>query len=342
LVEFAVIRDRLLVWVLTRSQTYSVSRPWKASGVPRALHRLRLEVGAEGDDSDLIANLETLFEGLIRPIRERLTAGDTLVFVPGGDLAAVPFPGLLDRTTHRYLIEEHPLVVSASASLYLRAEEMAQAQAAPRHLLAIADPAFDRHWHSGLEPLPGSLQEASSISSLYDPDAVVLSGAAANPVNVMVRARKTAVLHYAGHTTLDDAVPERSALVLAPANSEPSSGDLAAAQIERASLNGTRLVVLSSCSGSSGRVANGEGVLSLARSFQAAGVATVIASLWPFADDGGPDFFVHFHIAIRRGENLAEALQKIQVMDVSSPNNNRRSPRAWAGIEIFGAARPLF
>lgn len=339
LVEYALVRNRLLVWTLARERLSLAVVDWTAVSGSELMRRLD-EAVRKGDDEALRNQLARLHQFLIRPIADRLPAGTPLIFVPHGAVSDVPFSALLDRSTGRYLIEDHPVVVAPSASLHLvalrRARELG-GRGSP-NLLAVGDPAFDRRWHPDLGPLPGARREVEVIAGLYRPDALVLVGEQATSDAVANAMRGRSVIHFAAHALISAAEPERSALALAPASTEPSSGDLTAAIIDRLSLSGTNLVVLSSCSGAAGPIVKGEGTMSLARSFLAAGASTVVAGLWPVEDHPIADFFELFHKRLRAGDNPADALQSAQLHFLRSPDPDRRSPRAWGGLQAYGAS----
>jgi CHAT domain-containing protein len=91
---------------------------------------------------------------------------------------------------------------------------------------------------------------------------------------------------------------------MAPGEARPedveNSGILTAEEIGAQNLDGVRLVVLSACESGLGKQASGEGVLGLQRSFQSAGVRSVVASLWSVDDAATKSLMAAFY------ENLWE------------------------------------
>ncbi len=79
------------------------------------------------------------------------------------------------------------------------------------------------------------------------------------------------------------------------ADPDADDGLLTAEEIGTQNLDGVELVVLSACETGLGKSAAGEGVLGLQRSFQAAGVRTVVASLWNVSDQGTQTLMIEFY-----------------------------------------------
>ena len=105
------------------------------------------------------------------------------------------------------------------------------------------------------------------------------------------------------------------------------------AQIQTSDFGGVRLLVLSACSTAGGAVERGEGVLSLARPFLAAGVRQVLATVNPVDDDVAP-LLVDFHKQLRDGATPAAALTAVQRS--AYKREGRVSLRGWAAFELFG------
>jgi CHAT domain-containing protein len=98
----------------------------------------------------------------------------------------------------------------------------------------------------------------------------------------------------------------------------------------------TRLVVLSACESGLGQYYRGEGIVSLVRPLLAAGVPTVVASLWKVNSQATSDLMIAFHnqrkLANRRtGQALHDAQLKVR-------NSDRfRHPFYWAPFIAVGA-----
>jgi CHAT domain-containing protein len=106
---------------------------------------------------------------------------------------------------------------------------------------------------------------------------------------------------------------------------------LTAAEIMRLDLN-AELAVLSACQTGRGRESN-DSVIGLSRAFLAAGVPSLVVSLWPVPD--GPTAFLmkEFYRALSRGLGKAQALREAMLATRRLVDSN---PRSWAGFALLG------
>jgi len=136
------------------------------------------------------------------------------------------------------------------------------------------------------------------------------------------------VLHLATHgyfcasQTTDHRPPGenpllQSGLAMAGANSLSDSGFrldedgiLTALEVSGLNLLGTELAVLSACETGIGDVRNGEGVLGFRRSFQHAGVRTVLMSLWKVPDESTSTLMQQFYRNWVSGLTKKDALRE--------------------------------
>ncbi|MCU0471231.1 MAG: CHAT domain-containing protein [Arcicella sp.] len=94
----------------------------------------------------------------------------------------------------------------------------------------------------------------------------------------------------------------------------------------------TNLLVLAACRTGVGKVAKGEGVLSLARGFSMLGIPATITSLWSVEDKDTYVLTELFYKYLNEGLAKDEALQKAKI-EFSQQN---LSPNAWAGLVLIG------
>lgn len=114
-----------------------------------------------------------------------------------------------------------------------------------------------------------------------------------------------------------------------------NDGVLTALEVLGLDLSGTRLVVLSACETGLGEVHEGEGVYGLRRSFQEAGVAEVISSLWEVSDAGTQALMTDLYDRILEGMPAREALRAAQLDMIDSPEWGY--PYIWSAFMIVGS-----
>ena len=262
------------------------------------------------------------------------------MIVPDGDLHRLPFATLRNRRTGRFLVEERAVALSPSAAFFvLAAERLKQQQQSPTRsaLLVGASTAAERKDRS-IAALPGADAEVMQAASFYA-DRSVLTGIAATKQRFLHMAPDYDVVHFGGHALVNADYPLLSQLVF---SSDPKSDriPLFAYEIARIRFTRTRLVILAACSTASGTMARGEGVISVARPFLAAGVPTVIASQWDVDDRATERLFVAFHRAYSKTGNSLESLRMAQIESLRDRDPSQASPAAWGAFVILGAVTP--
>jgi CHAT domain-containing protein len=68
----------------------------------------------------------------------------------------------------------------------------------------------------------------------------------------------------------------------------------------------------------------------------AAGVPTVVATLWDVDDKASHSLLVAFHRALRQGAPVADALRSAQLAALADPNPIFRQPANWATFTTIG------
>jgi CHAT domain-containing protein len=327
LVQYAVLDDRIFIWVISarRFDLFSVS-------MSRSRLRTTVERWRRSGWQAPAAGLD-LYETLLRPWIGSVPAADLLVIVPGHDLEDMPFSALRDPRTGRYLVESHPLAVAPSATLYVAAAHTLSRPRGRGKALIVGNPAFDRREFPALSPLAEAEQEAVDVAHLF-PGSRLLTGAAADRQAFLSNLPEASLIHFAGHAVANDASPELSMLLLAPGGGE---GAVLARDLYRLDLRRMRLAVLSACRSGGG----GKGSADLARAFLIAGVPTVVASLQRVEDRETAGLFTAFYHHLTLGEEPSEALRQAQISLLRGDDPALRRPASWAAFQIVGASRPI-
>ena len=335
LVQFSVSRDRILIWTLRRSGKgeRSFAQQISREGLEDLVARFRAF-----DSQDWEKDSEELFKILIQPWLLTVPAEERIVFIPDKVLHWVTFSALKDPDSKRFLIQTHPLAIAPSATLYVNALERQETRP-PRGSrgLVVGEPKIDRSvpGNEALVSLRAAKEEAQQLA--LRTGAPLLEGKNADKAAFLDAARRAEWIQFSGHAVIDPVNTLLSKLVLA-SGSNGDNGWLTAREIYSQKLKGTQLVVLAACDTGNEYVPEGEGVTSLARAFLAAGVPTVVASLWSVDDEATARLFEAFHTYYQESGDPVEALRKAQLKMLHSTNKNDKSPSAWAAFEVIGAS----
>ena len=323
---------------------------------PRSLKNTR-EIGQE------------LTHLILRPVQELLGRVQRLVIVADDEMEILPFAALPSPTdTDRYLIESHEIVTLPSLS-FLRAFQRGEPRSPREKKLAImADPIFHqkdtrlspraggqepspetppvarflrslRNPEEHLDRLRASRQEAQAIAEIAGSghESLLSLGFDANPDTFFALPDLGLThVHFATHALLHRE-PALSGLVLSRFDSDGQErkdlGFVAAFDVARMSLP-VELAVLSACETGKGKILEGEGSLTLAWSFLAAGARRVVSSLWKVDDQKTAQLMTDFYREhLGQGLSPAAALRKAQLAALHRPE---ASLRDWAAFVIQG------
>jgi CHAT domain-containing protein len=328
LVYYVVLEDGVLGWVVRNDDTAFFRRSLSEPELARLVSESRPSAGAGSRRSE---SLKRLYDELIRPVRSMLERHQALVIVPDRVLHTLPFASLIDRDSGHYLIQDHAVAITPSLAIFLES-----ARSPTRRLdtaLVVGNPKLSEQ-ELQLPDLAEAEAEASEIASLYT-KAELLTGPDATKQAFLDRLGVEPVVHFAGHALSNDSFPHLSRLLFA-GRSAGSSGSVFPHEIAQKDLSRVRVVVLGGCRTSSGLIRRGEGVISLARPFLAAGVPTVLATLWDLNDRTSRPLFVEFHRALRSGLSPVDALRQAQLRLLDSGNPDLTAPASWAGVVAIG------
>jgi CHAT domain-containing protein len=131
---------------------------------------------------------------------------------------------------------------------------------------------------------------------------------------VLMNLNNADIIHFACHGVLRSDISELSYLFLGP-NECLRSVDI----ITRAYLK-AKLVILSACWTSIGRVAPSDEIGSLSRSFLYKGAEAVMATLWPIPDEGAKKFIIDFfRLWLKDKMPLKKAFCRAQKLHFNNP-----------------------
>jgi CHAT domain-containing protein len=286
-----------------------------------------------------------------------------VVFIPADALHTVPFALLpwSEAKDAPLLVQRMELSVMPSTLFIAHASATRASMASAPRLELIGDPVFrkadwQRECHTSLSAtnvvatgrerstsdptrslprLPGSRDEVAAIAELArrassKGEVREHLGCDATPQALRdAAASGPTLIHIATHGYVDAFRPRLSALALTPeAGSNGTFGLLDILQMKVDS----RLVVLSACDTSRGRLLPGEGVLGPAQAFLQAGASSVVASYWRISDQATAEFMrVFYEYLLLEHMPAAAALRQAQLRYAS-----QGGPHDWAAFTLFG------
>jgi CHAT domain-containing protein len=341
IVYYETLSDRVLAWVLTRERRSAFARPIGESALRRSVGRIQRVIQQGADLAGLRPHSASLFNELIAPALDladrdarssNLAKKSTVVFVPDGSLFALPF-GALPDGNGRPLIETRTVLVAPSLGTFFAASARLTAFTAA-DVLAVGDGHDSAA--TGLPRLPRADDEAADVARFY-PKSTVLVGP--NATKRRFLSAPASVIHFAGHSVLNERYPMFSRMLLAPDPVDNDSGWLLGSEIIPGRFADTYVVVLATCQGAAGKPIDGEGAVSVASAFFAAGVPAVIASLWP-VDDNLQTFVSTLHRALRTELDPARALRAGQ-LSILAERGIHTPIRVWGGFIMLGGLTPV-
>jgi CHAT domain-containing protein len=317
LVEYFVLDQKTLVWVIDAESARLIELPVAGSDLRNQVETFRLQVAHRIDDQ---RGARELYEALIAPL-EPLLGRRNLILVPHGPLHHLPFAALRSAAG-RLLIEDRALTLAPSASAL--------------RFLRRASPHLDQSTTSALvlgDPdgsLPEASREVEAVADLYGTKAY--RGKEATEALVQKEAGHASVLHLAAHGSYDPARPMFSRIDLAEGGGQ--DGRLEVHEIYGLDLSATRVVVLSACDTALGERSEGDDIIGLSRAFLAAGVPAVVTSLWRIDDEAASALMEAFHRHLRKETSASEALRAAQLEILARPD--WKAPFFWAAFTVTG------
>ncbi|MBN2379288.1 CHAT domain-containing protein [candidate division WOR-3 bacterium] len=288
----------------------------------------------------LASVLSTLYDYIIEPFETELEGAEIVTFIPSGQFYYLPWGALLDneeggeesseKSSEKgvFLTERFNWNLLTSTELLqciLRRKE--DTRTGPSSVLLVGNPMGAN--------LPFAEGEVSSIEQFY-PNSTILKGSEATETELEASTPKNEALHLATHCILDTESPWESYIMLA--RTAETDGHWTAAEISGQSWTDMKLVTLSACETALGSDRPGLEFESMAKAFSLAmeGPPSIVATLWPVADESTKEFMVAFYEALKANPK-SEALRKAQQKLIHSEKYSH--PFFWGPFVLIGEWR---
>ena len=369
LIEYASGADETLAFVIS-ADSARVIHLGDTREIARLTGELRDRLrDADAPASEVRAAAQEVARHIWWPITTYLPEGGRLVIVPDDALNTIPFAVLpwAQDASQQLILQHAETAVIPSALFLTRVHPAVSVHSETPRIALIGDPVFrisdwrrectesntaaqtagtpsgptDRSalsWTESLPRLPGTRLEITAIARLARESRPAsrietLVGCAAVPTALRKAANADVdLLHIATHARIDAQRPRLSALALTP----ESPTDIPASTFGLLDILGlklnSKLVVLSACDTSRGRLLPGEGVLGPAQAFLQAGSAAVLASYWRVDDQITSTFMQRFYRYLLVDRlSASAALRKTQLESAASSNSYE-----WAAFSLYG------
>ena len=317
---YVPLRKQGAAWAINKGASHLVSLPGETD-LARSIQDLRQSLTGNLSDS-WRGPSASLYDRLVAPLAKEVPLKKRVIVVPGGVLASVPFEALWDRSSSKFLLDDHILSYAPSGtSLSLLAK---RGRVPMSEVLVVSQAKYtDRAGRgeemamtrgTGLGDLPFADREGETVAGIYGASGSewLRNERATESAVKGVNLGRYSVIHFACHGLIPSDLGwlSKPALMLGTSGaSDPEDGLLMADEIERLPLR-CDLTVLSACNTAQGRMIRGEGPMGLSRSFLAAGTRRVLVSLWSVSDLSTAKLMARFHESVKAGRPADEALHE--------------------------------
>jgi CHAT domain-containing protein len=344
LVEYAVVDDKLLIWLISKtsikSQSVKISRAELTNRVKQYLEIISQPPGkVDRLWQELSVELSDL---LVRPIEGFLDRQKQICIIPDKILCRLPFGTLVlrgseTRESDKLLVEEFQLLYASSANMFLNLSEKAGQKLSVKEerLLAVGNPDFFQDDFQHLSTLPSADREAVSVAAYYKSPILLVKNQARKKA-VIREMERADVVHLALHYDTDAWSPMLSKIPMASAAPGDPEKALYMYELYRYKSLQARLVVLSACQTNAEEYLGGEGAIGISRSFKTIGIPLVIASLWPVDTDATADLMIEFHRNRKQERLLTIGALRTAQQTFFSRKDKYSHPYYWAAFVALG------
>lgn len=351
IIEYSVMEHETFVWVVSKYKVDLVKIVVEERDIDQLVKRILNAIKNNNKDGSLTVWSKQLYTHIFNPLTKYIPSSANLVIAADKSLNKVPFSILNNPETKRYLIQDWSITHTPSATIFVQCliKDKKLLENDDKSILIIGNSVVNKDIFPDLENIPFVSKEVQEVKNIYDKppigvepiDFALILDEKATKAAFYRNASNYSVIHFAGHGVENRTFPLYSYLVFTPNNqleSSVNSSAMYAYELHKYNFTKTRLAILSSCHSGSGQNKLGEGTISLARSFLAAKVPTVIASLWQIDDKLSAEFFIKFHQKKILGQSNLEALCNTQKEFITNLNPKYQSPMTWGAFVLLGGS----
>jgi CHAT domain-containing protein len=269
-----------------------------------------------------------------------------LIIVPDDRLGYLPFDALLTEPVdslhlfrdHPYLIKSHYISYNYSASL-LGEMKTGKSNSRTVSYLGFAPQFTGQGSPQGLAELLFNREEIAEARSKLG--GRMYQGNQATKANFIKHQSNYEIIHLATHGKVDASSEDYSFIAFSQNDSQdPDDFLLYVREIYNLPIH-AQMVILSACETGTGKLYQGEGVASIARSFSYAGAGSLVATRWNVNDRTTSQLIGLLLEGIKNQLPKDEAMQQAIVQYISKQNNDFAHPFYWSSFMIMGDMAPV-
>ncbi|MGE5655869.1 MAG: CHAT domain-containing protein [Actinomycetota bacterium] len=271
-------------------------------------------------------NAKNLYQWFIKPLQDKLSGLETLVFGIDTPLRNIPMSVLYNESSKKYLVENYNLAI-------LPRLQLKKSQSLTGNIEALTAGLSEVPPGETSSPLPHVAEELQSIKNIVSTTQLVNQNFTKINLRQEMNAKPFPVVHLATHGTFSSQPAKTFILVWKDQIKVSELTDLLRAR-QRITRVPIELLVLSACQTAEG---DARATLGLAGVAVRAGARSTVGSLWSVYDQSTADFMGKFYQKLQEGETKAKALRNAQLYLLKEqPNPEFKKPRYWAPFILVG------
>ncbi|HOF19740.1 MAG TPA: CHAT domain-containing protein [Bacteroidales bacterium] len=296
------------------------------------------------DFGQLTGALNYMYNLLVAPA-EKYFAGKKLIIIPDEEISWLPFDAFLPEKPcpvrgHydglKYLINDYTVSYYFSASMI--GERTRRGRLSGKVFAFYPVYNESQAGDESYAGLPDAATEIESLLKVFRGEKYL--GSNAGITNFLKVINKPVIFHLAMHLTSDSLNSRYSFLLFDTSSDSVSDGKLYNYEISSLDMK-SPMVVISSCNSGTGTLRQGEGLMSIARSFRLAGASSVVTTAWEINDETSARIISRFYYYLSRGKFKDEALRLSKLDYLREMPPAFSGPYYWAAYEITGDNSPV-
>jgi len=297
----------------------------------------------ESSQDDFQQLNDSLYQLLLGPLvqQEKLEDISSLAVVPHGAIHYLPIGVLYGKVEGDKSVKELPFLLQKMPIYYANAAS----------LWSQTSPSFKhKKTYTGFAPsyqaMPKAYAARASFGNLnWNQEEVQLAhglfggdiylGENASEANFLRVSADAGILHLSMHADVNDRTPMQSGLLFTPESDSVENGFLNLYEIYQQRIPAHTLI-LNACNTGYGKLAEGEGVMSLSHAFAYAGCRSMLLNLWLADDQASSQIVTRFFHYLNDGHAKHEALRMAKLDYLEDADPIRAHPYFWAGLVLQG------